>query len=216
MTRAGVLPRRRRSLTDRPENDEGARHASLAYDPSCPILEGPLASKDIVAAIQRTAEILSRRPSAAIQPDSPALARWVGGLKVEASGGKGPAIMTDVPAALGGAGEGVTPGWLARAALANCTATCIALAAARAGIALERLEAEVRTRSDTRGLLGLAGPSGPVDPGPSDVELIVRIAAPGTPAERLRALAADTQALSPLMSLFQHATPVTLSIEVDG
>ena len=138
-----------------------------------------MASKDIVAAVQRTAEILSRRPSAAIQPDSPALARWVGGLKVEASGGKGPAIMTDVPAALGGAGEGVTPGWLARAALANCTATCIALAAARAGHrARAGWKLEARTRRDTRGLLGLTSPSGPVDPGPSDVELIVRIAAP--------------------------------------
>jgi len=176
-----------------------------------------LASKDIVAAVQRTAEILSRRPSAAVHPDSPALARWIGGLKVEAVGGvAGSSLVTDVPAALGGEGEGVTPGWLARAALANCTATCIALAAARAGIELERLEAEVRSRSDTRGLLGLAGPSGPVDPGPGDVELIVRIAAPGVSPERLRALAADTQALSPLMSLFQHATPVRLSIEADG
>jgi uncharacterized OsmC-like protein len=175
-----------------------------------------LASKDIVAAVQRTEQILSRRPSAGVHPDSPALARWIGRLQVETRCGDGPAILTDVPAALGGKGEGVTPGWLARAALASCTATCIALAAARAGIEFERLEAEVRSRSDARGLLGLAGPSGAVDPGPGDVELIVRIAAPGTPPERLRALAADTQALSPLMSLFQNATPVRLSIEADG
>jgi uncharacterized OsmC-like protein len=175
-----------------------------------------LASKDIVAAVQRTAEILSQRPAAAIRLDSPALARWIGGLKVEASGGDGPGVVTDVPAALGGEGEGVTPGWLARAALAACTVSCIALAAARAGIELARLEAEVRSRSDTRGLLGLVGSLGAVDPGPSDVELIVRIAAPGTSPERLRALAADAQALSPLMSLFQHATPVRLSIEADG
>jgi uncharacterized OsmC-like protein len=175
-----------------------------------------LASKDIVAAVQRTAKILTRRPAAAVHADSPALARWIGGLRVEAVGSGEPGLVTDVPAALGGEGEGVTPGWLARAALANCTATCIALAAARAGIALERLEAEVRSRSDTRGLLGLAGPSGAVDPGPGDVELILRIAAPGTSPERLRALAADAQALSPLMSLFQHATPVRLSIEADG
>ncbi len=175
-----------------------------------------MASKDIVAAVERTEHILGQRPSAAVRADSPALARWIGGMQVETGGGDGDNILTDVPAALGGAGEGVTPGWLARAALASCTVTCIALAAARAGIELERLEAETRSRSDARGMLGLSSPSGPVDPGPSDVELIVRIAAPGASPERLRALAADTQALSPLMSLFQHATPVRLSIEADG
>jgi uncharacterized OsmC-like protein len=175
-----------------------------------------MASQDISAAVQRTEHILSQRPSAAVRTDSPALARWIGGMQVETGGGDGDNILTDVPAALGGDGVGVTPGWLARAALASCTVSCIALAAARAGIELERLEAETRSRSDVRGVLGLASPSGPVDPGPSDVELIVRIAAPGVSAERLRALATDTQALSPLMSLFTRATPVQLSIETDA
>jgi uncharacterized OsmC-like protein len=175
-----------------------------------------MASQDIVAAVQRTERILGQRPSAAVRPDSPALARWIGGMQVDTSSGDGPGILTDVPAALGGDGEGVTPGWLARASLAACTVTCIALAAARAGIELERLEAEARSCSDVRGMLGLASPSGPFDPGPSDVQLIVRIAAPGVSAERLRALAADTEALSPLMSLFQHATPVRLSVETEA
>lgn len=172
-----------------------------------------MSSKDIVAAVERTAGILSRRPAAAVQPDSPALARWIGRLKVETRCGDGPGVLTDVPAALGGAGEGVTPGWLARAALASCAVSGIALAAARAGIELERLEAEVRSRSDTRGLLGIADPSGPVDSGPSDVELIVRIAAPGASPEQLRALVQASQGVSPLVSLFEHATPVRLSIE---
>ena len=172
-----------------------------------------MSNQGIVAAVQRTERILNQRPSAAVRPDSPAIARWIGAMQVETDGDDGPGVLTDLPAALGGAGEGVTPGWLARAALAACTVSCIALAAARAGIGLERLEAETRSNSDLRGLLGMSGPAGAVDPGPSDVELIVRIAAPDVSAERLRALAADTQVVSPLMSLFQRATPVRLNIE---
>lgn len=172
-----------------------------------------MAGSDIAAAVARAAQVFVAKPAAALQPDRPALARWIGGLKVEARADGDAAVVTDLTAALGGAGEGVTPGWLARAALASCAATCVALAAARAGIALERLEAEARSRSDARGLLGLEDASGRIDPGPGEIELVVRLAAPGATSAQLEALAAEAQAVSPVTALFEQARPVRLTIE---
>jgi uncharacterized OsmC-like protein len=172
-----------------------------------------MAIAEIAAAVQRTEQILRRRPSAALHADTPALSRWIGGVGVATGDGGGREVITDLPPALGGGGEAFTPGWFSRAGLAACTTTCIAMLAASEGIELTRLELEARSCSDTRGLLGMTTDTGPVDPGPRDVELIVRIAASNASPERLRALVQAGQAMSPVLSVFENATPVTLSIE---
>jgi hypothetical protein len=90
------------------------------------------------------------------------------------------------------------------------------MAAAREGIALQTLELRASSRSDTRGLLGMADANGqPVDAMPGDVQLHVRIAADGVSPERLRALAEQGIACSPIPRAVQHAVPVTLHIDVD-
>jgi hypothetical protein len=90
------------------------------------------------------------------------------------------------------------------------------MTAAAAGIELAALEIVARSRSDTRGLLGIADADGaPVPAGPRDLELHVRIAAPGVPAERLRALVASAVRCSPIVDALRIAAPPALSIDVD-
>ena len=174
-----------------------------------------MATVDIAAAVRRTQEVFRRRPGAALQADSPALCRWVGGVSVVTGDGGGREVVTDLPPALGGGGEALSPGWLSRAGLAACTATCIAMIAASEGVELTRLEVEARSRSDNRALFGMSDADGPVDPGPREVALSVRIAALNASPERLRALVAAAQATSPVISAFEKATPVTLEIETN-
>lgn len=174
-----------------------------------------MGTADIAAAVRRTEQILRRRPSAALQADSPAICRLIDGVSVATGDGSGHEIITDLPTALGGDGGSLTPGWLARAGLAACTATRIAMLAANEGIALTRLELEARSRSDVRGLLGMTTDAGPIDPGPRDVVLDVRISASNASPERLRALVEAAQSTSPVLSLFESATAVTLCVETD-
>ncbi len=124
-------------------------------------------------------------------------------------------MPTDIPAELGGSGDLITPGWLFRAGLASCAATSIALTAAARGIDLSALEVNVRSRSDTRGLLGMADASGATVPaGPSDVRMSVRIAATGAAPERLRALVEEGCRCSPIPNAVQRATPLALHVDV--
>jgi uncharacterized OsmC-like protein len=172
--------------------------------------------QNVAAALERMQAVLQRRPGAGLHDDAPAIARWQSGLRCVASHGNGTQIATDMPAELGGSGEQITPGWLFRAGLASCAATSIALAAAAAGITLAALEVRAASRSDTRGLLGMADADGaPVYGGPGEMQLIVTISAPGLAPERLRALVEDGVRRSPIPNAVQQATPLALRIDVD-
>ena len=176
-----------------------------------------MAMQDIASAMQRVEQVLRRRPEAGIHDDPPATARWESGMRVVASHPNGTQMPTDMPVQLGGSGDQVTPGWLLRAGLASCAATLIAMAAAAEGIELTVLEVLAKIRSDTRGLLGMANAEGtPINAGPSDVQLHVRISARAVAPERLRALVEDAQRCSPVPNALQNAVPVALRIEVDS
>src|SRR5580698_5856476 len=114
-----------------------------------------MAAKDIAAAFERSERVLRARPSAGDHVDQPATARWDGGVRFQIDDGHGRAVITDLPAALGGQNEAPSPGWLVRAGLAACLATCTAAVAAREGVELSVLEVEARGRSDVRGLVGV-------------------------------------------------------------
>jgi len=104
---------------------------------------------------------------------------------------------------------------LFRAGLAACAATRIAMAAAAEGIELASLEVLASSRSDTRGLLGMTDADGePVFAGPLEVELLVKISAPGVSTERLRTLVETSQRCSPVPNALQTAVPLALRIEV--
>lgn len=170
----------------------------------------------IAAAVQRVESVLKRRPAAGIHDDAPATARWQTGLRVVACHADGTQMVTDMPTELGGSGDKVTPGWLFRAGLASCLATRIAMNAAAEGIELAALEVLATSRSDLRGLFGMADSTGaPLGAGPSEVQLRVRISAAGVAAERLRHLVEASNHCSPVSAAVRDAVPVALRIEVD-
>jgi len=173
--------------------------------------------EDIAAAVHRVESVLERRPATGIHDDAPATAQWQTGLRVVTRHANGTQMVTDMPAELGGTGDRVTPGWLFRAGLASCLATRIAMGAASVGIELTLLEVLASSRSDARGLLGMADVSGePVGAGPRDVQLLVRIAAPGVSAETLQDLVEDSSRCSPISAAARDAVPVALRIEVEA
>ena len=174
-----------------------------------------MAAGDIAAAWQRRAAVLRRRPDTGLSDDAPATARWDGGTRVVTAHANGTRLETDMPKEMGGSGDRVSPGWLLRASLASCLATRISLAAAAEGIELGALEVRVGSRSDTRGLLGMADANGEaVSAGPRDMQLRVLIAAPGVSDQRLQALVEDSHRCSPTACAVRDAVPVALHIEI--
>ena len=174
-----------------------------------------MSAQYVADALERVEVVLRRRPDMGMHDDSPAVARWRGSTRIVTSNANGIEIATDMPSELGGTGDQVTPGWLLRAGLAACTATRIAMGAARDGIELTKLELRATSRSDTRGLLGMAESDGsPIGAGPQDVQLHVTIAARGVPAEKLRALVEECHRCSPVPCAIEEETPVGLHVEV--
>ena len=170
--------------------------------------------RELAAALDRAEAVFRRRPSAGLHDDMPGVARWKGGARAAARHACGHEVETDLPVELGGTG-GISPGWFIRAGLANCTATCVALAAARAGVELDLLEVTATSRSDVRGLLGMVDAQGtPVYSGFQSLKIEVRIAAQGVSADRLRALVEAGQAISPMAAVARDAQDIGLSIEV--
>jgi uncharacterized OsmC-like protein len=100
-----------------------------------------MSRKRIAAAMTRLEAVLSARPGVADHEEPSAMARWQAGLKLNVSHpNKDLKVLTDLPAEIGGDGEGVTPGWLMRAGLAACAASSILLSSAP-GVSRERLRA---------------------------------------------------------------------------
>jgi uncharacterized OsmC-like protein len=173
------------------------------------------ATDGIAQALRRVEAVLQRRPEVGEHDDAPAVAHWQSGTNVVTSHANGTRVASDMPAEFGGGGAHVTPGWLLRAGFASCTATCIAMHAALEGIELGMLEVQASSRSDSRGLLGMAGSDGaPVSAGPHDVRLQVRISARGVDEQRLRALVERSYACSPMGCAMREAVPVELLVDV--
>jgi uncharacterized OsmC-like protein len=175
-----------------------------------------MALQEIAAAMQRVEAVLRRRPEVGLHDDAPATARWQSGTRVVSSHVNGTQLLTDMPTELGGSGDQVTPGWLLRAGLASCLATRIVMGAAVEGFDLTLLEVSAASRSDARGIFGMHEASGePVCAGPCDVQLLVRIAAPGISPERLRILIEQSNRCSPVSAALRATVPMTLCIEVE-
>jgi len=175
-----------------------------------------MSAKDIATALQRAHSVLLRRPSAGLQQDAPATARWRQGTRVVTRHPNGAQVLTDMPTELGGTGDQVSPGWLVRAGFAACTATLIAMVAAERGITLESVDVATSSESDARGLLGVADADGvPVPGGPGNVRTVVRVSARDASAEDVRAVVDEACRRSPVGCALQHAVPLALFVEVD-
>ena len=163
--------------------------------------------EQIATLIKSLREHLRQKPEKAVTDDHAAVAILDAGLRCHMSSGE-TAVVTDMPAGLGGRGTEPTPGWYLRAAVASCFATSIAMRGAELDIEIDRLEVRASSRSDSRGLLGLG--DHPV--GMLGVDVVVDIEASGVSDATLAELIAYADRHSPVSTTVRHATPVEFTI----
>jgi uncharacterized OsmC-like protein len=186
----------------------GARMTTRRPDPR----GDPVTTDDIARAVQAATAHLRAHPEDGRVADRAATVVLEQGLRCRATDPLGRAVVTDMPADLGGADTGPTPGTLLRMALGACAATTLAMRAASEGIPLERVEVVVSSESDHRGLLGLDQ----VDAGPLELRLRYRLEAPGVPAERLAALVDWAERHSPVSTAARRELPVAVEVDMAG
>jgi uncharacterized OsmC-like protein len=160
--------------------------------------------------LERLHRVFLERPAAAKKPNPPASATWQNGLRCEVTGSHGETVVTDMPTAMGGDGAGPNPGWLLRASMASCTATAIAMRAARLGITLRSLKVTVHSESDARGLTGIDGVSTAL----SGMRMSIEIGAENVPDQQLRDLAAIGEAQSPVNCTLRERPPLAIEVSL--
>jgi len=173
-----------------------------------------MALRDVAKALHRVESVFRRRPQAGLHDDALATARWERDTRVTAIHANGISVPTDMPTEFGGSGDQVSPGWLFRAGLASCAATCIVFRAAAAGIELNELEIVAASRSDSRGLLAMNDANGnAVCSATRDLELRIRIVARGVSGEQLRSLVQAGLEISPVYAALRGAVPIGVHID---
>lgn len=165
----------------------------------------------INAALGNIGDVITANPEKARAKGAPATARLQDGLRCEVTGPKGETVHTDMPPAMGGSASAPSPGWFFRGAIASCTATTIAMRAARLGVQLKLLEVTVESESDNRGLLGL---DDQVSAGFSGMRLIVRIGADGVDSAQLRGLVEWGDAHSPVSCSVRKSPVISLDVQI--
>jgi uncharacterized OsmC-like protein len=162
-------------------------------------------------AIENLSAAISADPMKARPKNVPATARLTEGLRCELTGPYNERLVTDMAPAMGGTASGPNPGWLLRGAIASCTATVIAMRAAKLGVALSNLEVTVETDSDLRGILGL---DENVSAGHGPVRMKVKIGAPTASPEVLREIVTWADRHSPVTCTVRQAPQCSLEIQV--
>jgi uncharacterized OsmC-like protein len=160
--------------------------------------------------IERTSAVLARDPAKARSTAAPLTARLIDGLRFEVKGAGGETVRTDMPQTVGGEGSAPNPGWLMRASLAACTATVIAMRAARLGVKLTTLEVDAEGDTDNRRLLGLDDNAASV----LALRLRVRIGAEGASDDTLREIAAWADAHSPVACTVRTPPAISTVVEI--
>jgi uncharacterized OsmC-like protein len=168
-------------------------------------------STNIAEALENLSAAVTADPSKARGKNLPATARFTGGLRCELTGPYNERLVTDMPPAVGGGASGPNPGWLMRGAMASCTATVIAMRAAKLGIDLENLEVTAESDSDLRGILGL---DEAITAGHGPVRIKVKISSPNATPDVLRELVEWADAHSPVTCTVRNAPECRLEIDV--
>lgn len=153
----------------------------------------------------------TQNPDHALSRDKEAVAVIEEGLRARATGPDGQTLVCDMPKGIGGGATAPSPGWMMRAALANCEAVMVALRAAQLGIELTTLEVRVDSVSDDRGMLGMddSKPAGPLN-----MKISIRIGAEGISAEKLHEIVAWAEKHSPVGDSLTRAMPTEYAVEV--
>ncbi|MCF6304768.1 MAG: OsmC family protein [Rhodobacteraceae bacterium] len=160
--------------------------------------------KDVIA-------YLTENPKDALSTSPPITAVMESGLRCRATGEDGQSVVTDMPKAVGGGATAPSPGWLARAALATCDATRIALRAAELGISLDTLEVAADSVDDDRGLFGI---DKSVPAGSLSLRTRVTIGAAGVAEKTLREIVDYAVTHSPVADGCRRATPSTVEVTI--
>jgi uncharacterized OsmC-like protein len=154
---------------------------------------------------------LTENPQDAKSTSAPITAVMEDGLRCRATGADGASVVTDMPKAIGGGGTAPSPGWLARAALATCDATRIALRAAELGITLDTLEVTADSVDDDRGLFGI---DKSVPAGSLSLRTRVTIGAAGVDGKALQEIVDYAVTHSPVADGCRRATPSTVEVTI--
>jgi uncharacterized OsmC-like protein len=154
-------------------------------------------------------EYLGKHPDEASYTDSVATAVLENGLAATVSGPDGASVKTDMPKSVGGGGAAPSPGWFLRAAQASCVAALIAIAAAREGLELGRIEVSVDSESDDRGILGI---DDTVPAGPLSSRTRVRVEAGGVARQDVERLVRWADTHCPVQDAVRRAIPCTLEV----
>ena len=167
-------------------------------------------TESIRAAIEGASAYLREHPDEARYTDSLATAQLDSGLRVTVSGANGEELVTDMPAAVGGAGSAASPGWFLRAAVAACALSLARMRAAQLGLAGFRCEVEVDSESNDYGILGLdaSTPAGPLS-----MRLRFRMAADDAALDRLEEIAVWAADHCPVADAVKRG--VALHVEVE-
>jgi uncharacterized OsmC-like protein len=166
--------------------------------------------ENIKKSFQGVIDYYTQNPDHAISQDKEAVAIIENGLRARATGPDGQTLICDMPKALGGGGTAPSPGWMMRAALANCEAVMIALRAAQLGIELTNLEVRVDSVSDDRGMLGM---DDSVPAGPLKMKISIRIGAAGVSTEILHEIVEWAEKHSPVGEPLGRMIPVENVVE---
>ena len=169
-----------------------------------------MSTEDIRTALQNAVAYLSAKPEEARYTDSVATAVIENGLTCRVRGPNGEETVTDMPKSVGGSASAPSAGWLLRAAVASCVATTIAMRAAEEGVELSRLEVEVDSESDDRGILGM---DASVPAGPLSARIRVSIEADGVSEDLLRRIAQEGTSRCPVSDALGRAVPTTAEIK---
>src|SRR3989442_7464316 len=164
-------------------------------------------TSDLRNALSQAVDYLREHRSEAKYTDSAAIAVLEDSLRVTVTGPDGARLTTDMPKSIGGRGELPSPGWFLRAAQASCLASLIGMEAARAGVALSRVEVVVDSESDDYGILGM---DDSVSAGPLKSKAIVRVEA-SVPTD-LRALVAMADRHCPVTDAVRRAVPWAIEL----
>lgn len=158
---------------------------------------------EVARATERTRAIFTRRPTAARARKTATARLMEGGWRTEVRLGAH-TLLVDQPVALGGGDGGPNPGDLMRAALAACLVQNYAMHAARFGVLLHGIAAEVETEIDLRMAWGIEAAT---PPGFGAVRYTVTVET-DAPLEQVEALAAYVTGHSPSVDDLRRALPL--------
>jgi uncharacterized OsmC-like protein len=133
------------------------------------------------------------------------------GLRIRAQQSGEHVITTDMSNGVGGDDSGPSPGSVARAALASCDASMVAIRAAQEGIHLTTLRVIVEWDYDARGMLGV---DNSIPAGPLGLRVNYRLGANDVSTDQLEAVAEWAEAHSPVGDAFRRELDYETDIEI--